>query len=39
MKTNFMKALSSINLPQTIKIALIVIAVYGAIALITYIVW
>jgi hypothetical protein len=39
MKSFFMKALSSLNVSQTVKIGLIVIAVYGTIALITYLVW
>jgi len=39
MKSNFMKNLTSFQLPQTVKIALVVLAVYGIIALITYLVW
>jgi len=39
MKSFFMKALSSLNVSQTVKIGLIVIVVYGTIALITYLVW
>jgi hypothetical protein len=39
MKNNFMKNLTSFQLPQTVKIALVVLAVYGIIALITYLVW
>jgi len=36
MKKNNMK---SFNLPLNVKVALIVLALYGAIALVTYIVW
>jgi hypothetical protein len=39
MKSNFMKNLTSFQLPQAVKIALVVLAVYGIIALITYLVW
>jgi hypothetical protein len=39
MKSNFMKNLTSFQLPQTVKIALVVLAIYGLIALITYLVW
>jgi hypothetical protein len=39
MKTDFMKNLNSFQLSQTVKIALVVLAVYGLIALITYLVW
>jgi hypothetical protein len=38
MKTNFMKTLSA-QLPETVKIAIAVILVYGTIALVTYLVW
>jgi hypothetical protein len=34
-----MKAMSSKQIPQTVKIALAVILIYAAIALITYFVW
>lgn len=38
MKINFIKTLFS-HIPETLKIVLVIILVYGAIALVTYFVW
>jgi len=39
MKKNIMKSLVSFQMPLNVKIALIVLALYGAIGLVTYLVW